>query len=147
MKTFFKVMGLIFTIGNLFLFKANIEEIRIMKAGHLVPVKLIKCSYDLERWGHRDIYIKFEYKGKVYVEKIMSVKGLTCEDLKQRDTLKLLTDDKYERFLYPEYNPYKQVFSGLLIELFGIYILYLGFSKKEISLDFDKYNRDRIRRL
>jgi len=113
----------------------------------LVPVKLIECSYDLERWGHRDIYIKFEYQGKRHVEKIMSVKGLTCESLENKGILELLTDDKYEKFLYPEYNPYKQLFLGLLLELFGIYMLYLGFSKKEISMDFDKYNKNKVRRL
>ena len=147
MKTFFKIMGVIFTVGIPFILKTNVEEIRIMKEGYLVPVKLIECSYDLERWGHKDIYIKFEYKGKIHVEKIMGINGLTCEDLKQRDTLKLVTDDKYERFLYPEYNPYSQLFYGLLIELFGIYMLYLGFSKKEISMDFDKYNKDKVRKL
>ncbi len=124
MKTFYKISGVVFVIGCLFFLKNDMEQIETYHSGHLVNVTVVYVPNCITTKTHYNI--KSTYNGKKYAKQIG---GLSCRELNEGDTIRLKTNQDNSVFLYERENPYNERFSTIILLLFGIFLIYMGFKK------------------
>ncbi len=124
MKTFYKIAGIVFVIGCIFFLKFNYRELVTYKNGYIVNVKVVYVPNCFTTKWHYNI--KFEYNGKIYAK---GIGVLSCKELKEGDIIKLKTNKDNNIFLYEHENPYKNMSSLILLFLFGVFLIYMGFKK------------------
>lgn len=124
MKTFYKITGVIFILGCSLLLKTSYEEIQTYRSGHMISATIRYVPNCISTKKHYNI--KFIFKGKEFGKEIA---GLQCKELKEGDIIMLKTNQDNSIFLYEHENPYKNLSSFVLIFLFGILLIYMGFKK------------------
>ncbi|GAO31936.1 hypothetical protein JCM15548_14350 [Geofilum rubicundum JCM 15548] len=53
----------------------------------------------------------------------------SCKELKEGDVIKLRTNKENSVFLYENENPYNNATSFIVLFLFGVFLIYMGFKK------------------
>jgi len=124
MKTFYKISGILFIIGCVFFLKYNYKELETYKNGKIISAKIIYVPNCLS--GKRHYYLKFSYNERIYPKRIG---GGLCDKLKEGDIIKLKTNEDNSVFLYEYENPYNNMISFILLFLFGVFLIYMGFKK------------------
>jgi hypothetical protein len=124
MKTFYKISGILFVFGCIFFLKYNFQELKTYKTGYIVEAKVVFVPVCLTTRGHYNI--KFIVNGNIYAKEIGTI---LCKELKIGQTIRLKTNSENSVFLYENENPYKNMFSSILLFLFGIFLIYMGFKK------------------
>jgi len=124
MKTFYKISGVVFVIGCLFFLKNVRELIETYHSGHFVNVTVVYVPNCITTKAHYNI--KFTYNGNTYAKQIGV---LSCRELNVGDTIRLKTNKDNSVFLYESENPYNDRVYTIILLLFGIFLIYMGFKK------------------
>lgn len=124
MKTFYKITGIIFIIGCFFFLKSNYTEIETYHNGHIISATIIYVPNCVTT--KVPCNIKFSYNEKEYVKRIGV---LSSKELNEGDIIKLKTNKENSAFLYENENPINELTSTILLSLFGIFLIYMGFKK------------------
>ena len=124
MKTFYKISGVVFVIGCIVLLKSNYEVIETYHSGHFVNVTVVYVPNCITTKAHYNI--KFTYNGNTYAKQIGV---LSCRELNEGETIRLKTNKDNSVFLYEKENPYNDRVYFIILFLFGIFLIYMGFKK------------------
>lgn len=124
MKNFYKISGIVFVVGCLFFLKYNYRELEAYKNGYYVIATVVFVPDCFTTKRHYNI--KFNYNGKLYAKEIGV---LTCKELKEGDVIKLKTNNDNDVFLYEHENPNENLVSIILLFLFGLFLIFMGFKK------------------
>jgi len=129
MKTFYKISGIIFIICPLLLFVFNFKEIKTYKNGIVIDAIVVFVPNCLTTKAHYNF--QFRYEGKIYAKQIGV---LTCRQLKEGSVIKLKTNANHTVFLYLNENPFKNSVSFFILNLFGLFLIYMGFKRDKTLL-------------
>lgn len=124
MKIFYKISGIVFIIGCLFFLKYNYKELEAYHNGYVIEATVVYVPDCFTTKKHYNI--KFTYNGKTFAKEIGV---LTCKELNEGDTIKLKTNQGNSVFLYERENPYNDMVSFILLFLFGVFLIFMGFKK------------------
>lgn len=124
MRIFYKIAGVVFIVGCFFFFQYNYKELKTYHNGHIVYATVTYVPNCLTTKKHYNF--KFAYNGRTYAKKIGV---LSCRELSEADTIKLKTNRDNSVFLFENENPYNDMVSFVLLFLFGVFLIYMGYKK------------------
>lgn len=124
MKVFYKITGIVFIVGSLFFLKYNYKELETYHDGHVIRAIVIYVPDCFTTKKHYNF--KFTYNEKTYAKEIGV---LSCKELNEGDTIRLKTNQDSSVFLYERENPYNEMVSIIILILFGVFLIYMGFKK------------------
>lgn len=112
---------MIFIVGSFLLLPYKLKKIETFKYGYDVEVKVQYVPNCITSKAHYSI--KFEFENRIYAKQIGV---LSCKELNEGDILKLKTNQDHSVFLYQYENPYKDLYSLIILSLIGIGFIIWG---------------------
>jgi hypothetical protein len=127
MSKIYIVIGVIFAIGSIFFIKQGVlEERQIETFGTIVTMEIVKI--DGSCIGTKSKYsMKVKYQDKIFLKPIG---GSYCEKHRVGDKVKMKYLEGRNTVLFPYESVTSQIVSSVLIGIFGLYVIYLGFKER-----------------
>lgn len=121
------LIGVIFVIGSIFLVNEKFEEQKIQIFGIIVTMEIVEidgsCIGTKAKYG-----MKVKYQDKIFYTPIG---GNYCQKHKVGDKVKMKYLEGKDTVLFPYESVTSQINSSILIGVFGLYVIYLGFKERK----------------
>ena len=115
--------GILMLLISLIIIRNGYLDYEIKERNEKVVVKVIDCS----KTGKNNYFFKFEYDNKVFVKR---TKAKYCRNLKNINETELLSNKKYDRFIFvDEYETDNDFLYGFLLSGVALLILFKGIKK------------------